>query len=242
MIYISEDANPILLDIMRARGFRLCLLGRSAALPEPVAKHADLRMCRLGASPGSPVFFPDDDRFSGAARSAGSTEVLSYPADAALDAAVCGRFLIHNTAITDPGLLAAARDHIGPKLELINVRQGYTKCNLAVVDDSHVITEDAGIARALEARFGAGPDRSPGIVCLLIRPGFVALPGYSRGFIGGACGLAGGTLWFNGDIAAHPDRLAIEAFAASRGVPVQCVPGPLTDIGGIIEAPDPTPR
>ena len=110
----------------------------------------------------------------------------------------------------------------------VDVRQGYARCSSAVVDGRSVITADPGIAAAL-MKLGD-------VDVLTVEPGHVLLPGFDYGFIGGASGRVGDELIFSGDLSAHPDFRAIEAFADQRGVRLKCFPEfPLTDIGSIIE-------
>ena len=64
----------------------------------------------------------------------------------------------------------------------------------------------------------------------------VELPGYKRGFIGGASGRVGDEIWFNGDLNAHPDAQNIVNFICRCGLTVCWISDvPLVDIGSIIE-------
>ena len=158
-----------------------------------------------------------------------------YPYDVPYNAAVTGRYFLHNTDYTGPALLDLARQE---GLEIIRVEQGYTKCSCVVVDEQAIITADRGIARRVSAwnamleEEGAAGEA---LECLLIRPGFVELPGYDSGFLGGASGKKGTEILFNGDLRAHPDFAIIRDFIASRGcTPVWYEGYPLRDIGSII--------
>jgi len=72
---------------------------------------------------------------------------------------------------------------------------------------------------------------------LRVRPGHIALPGYPHGFIGGAGGRIGGTVYFTGSLANHPDRDAIERFIAARGLTTAYLgSGISVDIGSILAA------
>ena len=74
-----------------------------------------------------------------------------------------------------------------------------------------------------------------GIDVLTIRPGYVELPGYDTGFIGGTSGRVGNEVIFNGDLSAHPDFPEIRDFIADRGIGLKYFIGyPLRDIGSII--------
>ena len=87
--------------------------------------------------------------------------------------------------------------------KFVNVKQGYTKCSVAKISESAIITADKGISKVAA---------SNGIDVLTISEGHVELDGYNTGFIGGACGAFGDTVYFCGDLSYHPDADKIEDF------------------------------
>ena len=108
---------------------------------------------------------------------------------------------------------------------IINVRQGYTKCSVAKVRDSAIITADKGIASAASSR---------GIDVLVIGQGHVALDGYNTGFIGGSCGAFDESIYFCGDLSGHPDADKIEEFCKKHKK--SCISlsnEPLFDVGSL---------
>ena len=176
--------------------------------------HPDLRVCSLG--PGRGVLRAPEMDYA-----------PEYPRNAAWCAVFLDKYMIHNPSITAEPLLRAAAE-LG--LTVIPVKQGYAKCSCVVVDGSSVITADRGMITALK--------KVDDIDLLEISPGHVLLPGHDTGFLGGASGLAGGELVFNGDISSHPDYQRIMDFAGARGVPVRYFPGvPLMDVGSLVEEP-----
>lgn len=240
LVIISPLAGEPLKDYLRSEGFSLGYTPLEAAcLPKvdpAIALHPDIYLCRLsGISEGSEE--------EGAKLFYGDTENLgaSYPEDVRYCACSTGRYFLHRLKYSDPGLLKAA-ESLG--LELVDIPQGYAKCNIAVVDEGSVITSDEGIARAAGRHLGE--ERERGLELLLIRPGHIELPGHPYGFIGGASGLLPpraqdsrhrARLVFNGDLSAHPDFEKIAAFCEARGV--ECVyfkEYRLRDIGSIIYA------
>ncbi|MBQ1891005.1 MAG: hypothetical protein II164_01510 [Firmicutes bacterium] len=225
MIYISGLAYEELTSELASEGFKIRVLSPSRAVSQGISMHPDIFMCKLGTAPKTPVFKGNEGLLG-----------PEYPADVLYNAVVTEKFMICNTRTVSPELVRAAEE-LFPDLMIIDVKQGYTKCNVIPVDDSHFITEDEGIARALMAAGASDPLSGPEV--LLIRPGHVELPGYDRGFIGGCCGRIGDDIWFNGDISAHPDYESIRKMITSCGLGIRYVPGkPLLDIGSIIEGPD----
>ena len=215
-IYISSKGYTEIKQMLSERGHQPAFIEPCKTVSEPLAEHMDLFMCKLGTSPKSPVFH-------------GDLSILkrSYPLDVPYNAVVTERFMICNLSTVSADLMKNVTD-LYPAIQIINVKQGYTKCNVIPLDDRHFITEDRGIYKALQNVKDAE--------CLLVDAGHVLLPGFNRGFIGGCCGRIGDDIWFNGDIKMHPDCKRIESFIRSCGFGIIYVSDrPLNDIGSIIE-------
>jgi hypothetical protein len=86
--------------------------------------------------------------------------------------------------------------------------QGYSKCSTVIIDETRIITADTTIHRKAIAE---------GLSSLLITSGHVALPGYEYGFLGGASGTTGSTVFFTGTLKKHPDFNAIMSFIEESG-------------------------
>lgn len=111
----------------------------------------------------------------------------SYPQDIILNAVNLENVFVHKLKYTDPELENAVS-----KKQLINVKQGYTKCSTAVISKNAIITSDRTIEKSLrEANFDV----------LWVPAGDILLPGFDYGFIGGCCGvLEEGLLGFYGNL------------------------------------------
>lgn len=147
-----------------------------------------------------------------------------YPKDAALNCCVVGDSLIYNKKTAAQGI----DEYFTIKgRRLINVRQGYTRCSVCVVDDNSIITADRGIANAVH---------NAGVDILLISQGYVNLAGFDFGFIGGAAfKISNDRIAFTGTLDKHPDKSAIYEFLRKRGVePVFLTDMPLFDMGGAV--------
>ena len=136
-----------------------------------------------------------------------------------MTAFLCGK---QYAARQSPELLQKRADNI------IDVAQGYVSCSLCRAGENAVITDDPSIADALE--------RDGKIQVLKIEKGDILLPGYGYGFIGGASGWIGDTLYFFGDIQTHRDGEKIREFLERRGIHYECLlpSRKLIDIGSII--------
>jgi len=143
-----------------------------------------------------------------------------YPETARYNAASTDQYIIHNLAISDIQLLKASQGKTS-----IQVPQGYTRCNLVVLNENKMITTDKGIQKAL---ISAGMD------VMLVRSEGILLPGFSYGFIGGTCGIVENKILFLGSLKHHIDGNAIEAFIRKTGFEIlELYDGPLFDGGGI---------
>ncbi len=101
----------------------------------------------------------------------------TYPGDCAYNVAKLGNKVIGNLRYVDTKIIEI---YTAQGCEFINVNQGYTKCNLCIVDCNSAITEDEGLYRILT---------SNDIDVLKIPIGSVNLSGFNNGFIGGASGF-----------------------------------------------------
>lgn len=194
-------------------------------LPRPVRGHADLALLHLGneyfiAAQELPKEIIHQLYESGANLSTSKSPMgEEYPADCGLNAAIIGQNIIMNpeTVCFKPPA----------DLHPVNVRQGYSRCNICIVDANSIITSDAGIANAAE---------NQGLDVLFISAGHIHLEGYDTGFIGGcAFKTAQDEIAFTGSTAYHPDAGRISNFLASKGIkPRFLTDDPLFDIGGAV--------
>lgn len=147
-----------------------------------------------------------------------------YPCDVKLNAAFLDNRIICNTKYASNEILQYC---INNNIEIINTKQGYTKCNLCIVNDNAVITEDEGLSYLLKNyQFDA----------LKISPGYVDLSEKHYGFIGGASGKVDkNKIYFSGNISEHPDYDKIQKFLDKYSIkPIYNKNRKLSDFGGFI--------
>ena len=148
----------------------------------------------------------------------------TYPSHTAYNVARVGKYVICNSTFTEPKI---TETYTKMGYKIINVRQGYAKCNLCPINESAVITEDRGIARALS---------DCGLDVLRIDAGGVRLKGFDYGFIGGASGKVGEKLLFSGKIENHPQFDDILNFLNKYGIIYLSLGNnSLCDYGSILE-------
>ncbi len=143
-----------------------------------------------------------------------------HPHLAAYNAAGTGALLIHHTPFSEETILQHYRNQ-----EIINVTQGYTRCSTLLLDSTHLITSDEGIATRC---------RKAGKQVCTVSPQEIVLPGLPYGLFGGCCGLSGKTVLIAGSLKYLAEGEKIRHFIADAGFQIrelkEAVP---QDLGGI---------
>ena len=149
----------------------------------------------------------------------------TYPHDAQFNACTVGRRLIYAPKVTGKEIVDYFTNEQGT--DLLPIRQGYGKCSVCVVDERSIITADKGIAEAA---------KKIGLDVLQITPGFIDLPGFAYGFIGGSVfRISEHIMAFTGLLDGHPDKAAILSFIGARGFePVYLTENKIFDIGSAL--------
>lgn len=156
-----------------------------------------------------------------------------YPHSVPYNMCIMGNFAIHNFKHTDYILKSKIRD-LG--LKLIDVEQGYTKCNIAVINERSCITSDKGIADALD-RYDIDVlyiDSDDVDIKLLNKNSYSDM----SGFIGGATAKIGNKFIVFGDMKniKKETRNRIYDFVNSRNIELIDFKGlDIIDYGGIVE-------
>lgn len=146
----------------------------------------------------------------------------SYPDNIFLNALILNNYFIHNLKYTDENLLVTQNNK-----NLINVKQGYTKCSCLPVSDKALITSDIGIYNILIKH---------DFDILLLPPGDIILEGLNYGFIGGVGGLINKNLmafFGNLDLYLYGDK--VKSFLKKYNVtPIYLMDEKLHDRGSLL--------
>ena len=230
---IDERISDEALRSLEIRGFHTVRLPRHPNLGEAVASHTDMLLTRLGDELIStaeyceryPYIFTDLSQMLLGYRLSFTSDELQarYPDDAKLNLLVMGKYLFAKLDTVSQYALDAAR-RLG--LTAVPVKQGYPACTVLKLSDKVAVTADCGMAAALS---------SVGIRVVKIEDGHISLPPYDFGFIGGCAGVFQNTVYFLGDIEAHPSYGLIKDAADSLGMDIVSLSHePLRDLGGIL--------
>lgn len=153
-------------------------------------------------------------------------KVLSsrYPDNIAYNVGRLSNLAIHNFEYTDEVLKYHLRKE---GLRFMDVKQGYSKCSLCIVNSQVGITSDLPMYKKLTKL---------GYKILLIEPGHIFLQSQNYGFIGGTSGnLSEGKSVISGSLKNHPNREQILKFFENNNVELIFLSGKeIIDIGTII--------
>lgn len=218
-----------ILHSLASRGIETVEIRPNKNLDQPIQSHADMLCHHLG---GNQLMIAQGERDLRSRFEKFGFRIFEserpvrspYPNDSSLNVLRVGNLAFMGKMEQDKKIRTYFQNQ---NIRVIEVRQGYARCSVAVVDDQSVITADVGIAQACI---------QTGLYVLHIRPGFIRLEGYPYGFIGGCCGKLGkNKIGFAGDLTSHPDCNAILEFLSIKRIEViPLMDGPLTDIGGIL--------
>ena len=155
----------------------------------------------------------------------GKMEVdVTYPYDCAYNVARVGEYVICNTNTTDKTIL----DYYKNQKHIIHVNQGYAKCNICIIDENTILTEDIGIHNTIV-------HSKLQLNSYLIPKGSILLKHFPYGFIGGASGKIENNLFWYGNISTHPSYNTIYDIVNKRGVKmISLSSDPVEDFGSII--------
>lgn len=207
---IDPRMPEIIVKNLQKSGFKTIEAPLSDLLETPLSGHPDLQMFlhnkNLFVHPEIDLLFLKKVENYVNIIHCSSRLTKSYPGDIPYNIACIGDIALHRKDSTD----LTIRDYfLKNSIKIINTKQGYSKCSTLIVDDHSIITADKSIHMAAD---------SAGIDSLLITQGYIDLPGYNYGFIGGASGRYLDTIFLTGSIDHHPDCKNIIKFIETRGL------------------------
>jgi len=211
---------------LHKHGFITVPVTLSELVAEPLAGHPDIQMFLHGKNlfvhPGIGIsFLKRIEKYANIIQcSTGLSK--TYPYDIPYNIACTGKIAFHKTGFTDKTIAEYLSLN---KIETLNTNQGYSKCSTMIVDEQSIVSSDKSISEAA---------RKSGIDCLLITEGYIDLPGYKYGFIGGASGRFHDTVFMTGILDNHPDMERIYRFVRSKRMKLQILSTEnITDTGSI---------
>ena len=226
LIIVDKRAPKLALKNLEKYG-ELLLFESSDLTYNAISGHPDIFFCQmpdnsLVVAPNSPKEFLKVLKNRNLSFKFGKNLVgEKYPKSAHYNAVVNSNFLIHNLQITDSEIINSCQDK-----KLINVRQGYVRCNLISLPDGSFICSDMGIYKELKKQ---------NIEVLFVNPKGIELPDFPNGFIGGSMGFNNGKLFILGSLKYFLEGEKIEHFLKNKSIQiVELYDGALFDCGSLL--------
>ena len=231
-VIIGEKYCNILQNGVGKLGINILPMPDNPCIDARLSGHADLSVLHLGGNRLLLAPYLKGSSFSQQLGNMGFDlefadieQSALYPNDAQMNVCIIGDKVIYNPK-TVPDVMVKYLT-FGDRAVQINNRQGYSRCSVCVVNDNAIITADEGIYRSAKAH---------GIDVLKIMPGYIDLPGFDYGFVGGASFKISDTkLAFTGGLDRHPDAERITEFASLHNIDIVYITDKRAfDIGGAI--------
>lgn len=227
-------------EYIESLGYEIIEVTYNPDLYDEISAHVDISYIKINDTIiTSPDKFVDFSKITECI--VGKTKLSSeYPKDIPYNVCIMGKNAIHNFKYTD----AVIKDKLNKEsFNLIDVKQGYTKCSIAVIDENSCITTDMDIAKKLmdngiDVLFVYEPD-----IKLLKRTNQNETKQnrmffeYSdmQGFIGGAMTRIDDEIILFGDVNKLLNKDKIINFARSRGLKFKWFEGlDIIDYGGVV--------
>ncbi len=232
IVIIGEKYCNILQNGIKSLGINALFMPDNPYVDPRLSGHADLSVLHLGGDRLLLAPYLKRSSFSQQLEDSGFDirfadieQSALYPNDAQMNMCILGNKVIYNPQTGSDAIVKYLT--IGNGAIQVSSRQGYSRCSVCVVNDNAIITADEGICRSAKAH---------GVDVLKIRPGYIDLPGFDYGFIGGASfKLSDTKLAFTGGLDKHPDAERIIEFASLHNIDmVYITDKPAFDIGGAI--------
>ncbi len=225
-LIICGGLNRELIEFFESRGTEILCTEKNSLVDKAICNHADISALYLGD--GKIIVDNKQKILADILKIKGFDVIESYncvkgmyPDDIILNHAIVGDYIIGKRNYFDIAVSENICD-----LRVVDVKQGYAKCSVLVIDNQSIITDDTSIAQKTSEN---------GLDCLLIGKGDILLDGHEYGFIGGASGkISKNEILFFGDITKHRNYNEIKSFLDCRNIEIISFDFPLTDFGGII--------
>lgn len=235
-LLIDERMRDVEKQTLKNLGYELIEIKKSTNVYPEISSHVDIFACKIkdkvivekSAYKMLKNKLNNDENIL----ISGETMIsYDYPNDIKYNVCIVGNKAIHNFKYTDSKIISELNKS---NFEIINVKQGYSNCSIAVIDEKSIILSDRGLYNNLK---NSGLD----ILFLDYIPDiklFDENGEYSQknGFIGGAISRIGDNIVVFGDLDKIDYYCNIRKFIESRNLKIIDFEGlDVIDYGGVIE-------
>ena len=146
-IIIDERMRPFEKEKLKNMGYNLVEIKKSLNVYEEISSHVDIFVCKIGKE-----IIVEPTQYENLSKQIkvekGNSYIAEkYPEDIKYNVCIMGKKAIHKLDYTDSKIKEKL---IKNGYELINTKQGYTNCSIAVIDDNSAIVTDKGLSKILE--------------------------------------------------------------------------------------------
>lgn len=231
-LIIDERMRSIEKEALKKLGYELIEINNNNNVYSEISSHVDIFACKIKEKIVVDGTIYDNFKKVQKALIKGTSIVYGdYPNDICYNVCIVGNKAIHNFKYTDSEILSLLKKN---NFELINVKQGYSNCSIAVIDENSIILSDKGLYNNLK-------NTNLDILFLDYIPDiklFNEKGEYSQknGFIGGAISRIGNNIVLFGDLDKIDYYGSIRKFIENRNLNIIDFKGlDVVDYGGILE-------
>ena len=235
-LLIDERMRNIEKQTLKDLGYKLIEIKKSNNVYPEISSHVDIFTCKVENK-----IVAEKSAYENLKRRLKDTKngILlgdsiikgDYPNDINYNVCIVGNKAIHNFKYTDSKIIYELKKN---GFEMINVKQGYSNCSIAVIDENSIILSDKGLYNSLK---NSGLDILF-LECVLDIKLLNENGEYSKknGFIGGAIARVGEYVIVFGDLGKIEYNGSIRKFINHNGLKIIDFKGlDVVDYGGIIE-------
>ena len=233
-LIIDERMRDIEKQTLQRLGYELIEIKKSTKIYSEISSHVDIFACKVKNKIIAEKHVYDilKNKLKKYIIIQGNSVIQNvYPKDINYNVCIVGNKAIHNFKYTDSKIVQELKKN---NFELINVKQGYSNCSIAVIDENSIILNDKGLYNNLK-------DSGLDILFLDYMPDIKLLNEngkYSEmnGFIGGAIARIDDNIVVFGDLNKVDNKSYIRKIIEKKNLNIIDFSGlDVIDYGGIIE-------
>lgn len=232
-LVIDERMRSIEKETLKSLGYNLIEVKKNNEIYPEISSHVDIFACKVKEKiiAEKRVYDILKNKLKRDIIQGNSNIHSTYPNDINYNVCIVGNRAIHNFKYTDTKIIEELNKN---KFELINVKQGYSNCSIAVINENSIILSDRGMYNNLKNR---GLD----ILFLDYIPDiklFNENREYSQknGFVGGAISRIGNNIVIFGDLDKIDYDGKIKGFIEERNLDIiDFKKLDVIDYGGVVE-------
>ena len=138
-------------ETLNGLGYEIIEIKKSEKVYPEISSHVDIFACKVKDKIIAEKHIYDilKNKFKRKIIKGDSTIQNVYPNDINYNVCIVGNRAIHNFKYTDSKIISELNKN---NFELINVKQGYSNCSIAVIDENSIILSDKGLYNSLKNR------------------------------------------------------------------------------------------